>query len=170
MPARLLPLIETEAAGGYPEGVYPTRQSGRWSLPASVLDAQLMRDVGCVRCPGCQQFVEVPGEDRISTPLFVATCRRCGLEFDWRLSPGKDFLHGATLAWQEYLARGEGVWSYDCCVFCWQTFMEEGPPGVERAGYVTHTPSEIWWVCRRCFEDFGEEMGWRVEPLDDAPG
>jgi hypothetical protein len=45
-----------------------------------------MRDDTWVRCPNCQEFVKTPGEDQISTPLFVATCPHCALEFDWRLA------------------------------------------------------------------------------------
>ena len=127
-----------------------------------------MRRAGGVRCPQCQGVVEIPGEGRISTPLFVATCTHCGLEFDWRLSYGKDFLRGAALAWQGYLAPGEGVWSYDLCSLCWQTFMEEPSPGVEQAGYVTFEYDQAWWVCRHCFEDFREEMGWVLEPPDET--
>lgn len=125
-----------------------------------------MRDGGWVRCPDCKEFVEIPGEDQISTPLFVATCPHCGLEFDWRLSDGKDFLRGATLAWQEYIAPSE-VWDHDHCALCWQKFMEDDLPGVEQAGYAAYTTGEVWWICQRCFDDLGEEMGWQVEPPDE---
>ena len=120
-----------------------------------------------MRCPECEGLVEIPGESRISTPMFVATYSRCGLEFDWRLSYGKDFLRGATLAWQEHLAPGEGVWSYDLCAFYRRTFMEEPLPGVEQAGYVTFEHDQAWWVCRNCIDDFREEMGWVLEPPDE---
>src|SRR5262245_9262078 len=124
-----------------------------------------MREGGWVRCPDCDEFVEVPGEDRISTPLFVATCLNCGLEFDWRLSH-KDYLQGAILHWEEYMAPS-AVWDHDHCEMCWQKFMEEDLPGVEHAGYVTYTPGEVCWVCQQCFEDLAEEMGWQVEPLEE---
>jgi hypothetical protein len=115
-----------------------------------------------VLCPDCEEVVEVPGEDRISTPLFVATCQHCGLEFDWRLSYGKDHLRGAALHWEEYTAPSE-VWDHDHCAICSQKFMEEELPGIERAGYVTYK-HQPWWICRQCFEDLHEEMEWQVEP------
>jgi hypothetical protein len=127
-----------------------------------------MRNEGGVRCPACEEFVRVPGEDDIKTPLFVATCSHCGLEFDWRLSYGNDFLRGATLAWEEYLAPSE-TWNYDQCVMCWQKFMEDDLPGVEHAGYVAYTPNQVWWICQRCFEDLHEEMGWQIEPAEEPP-
>jgi hypothetical protein len=133
------------------------------------MDAYSMRDGLWVRCPACREWVEAPGENRISTPLFVATCPGCGLEFDWRLAYGKDFLRGATLAWEEYLAPSE-VWDHDHCVYCQQKLMEADLPGVERAGFVAYTPGETWWVCRQCFDDLGEEMGWRIEPSDEVSG
>jgi hypothetical protein len=132
------------------------------------MDARLMRNTTWVRCPDCEEFVQVPGEDQISTPLFVASCPHCGLEFDWRLSYGEDFLRGATLAWEEYLAPSE-TWDHDHCAMCWQKFMEVDWPGVEHAGYVAYTPGEVWWICQRCFEDLHEEMGWQVEPPEEPP-
>src|SRR5262249_20729812 len=120
-----------------------------------------MRDTSWQRCPQCDEFVQAPDEDQIQTPLFVATCKHCGLEFDWRLSD-KDYLRGATLHWEDYMAPSE-TWDHDHCAMCWQKFMEAELPGVEQAGYVTYTSEQQWWICRRCFEDLGEEMGWRIE-------
>jgi hypothetical protein len=122
-----------------------------------------MRDAGWVRCPECDTIVETPGEERISAPLFVATCPDCGLEFDWRLSYGKDHLRGATLHWEQYLAPSE-TWDHDHCAMCWQKFMEDELPGVERTGYVTYTPTQACWICPQCFEDLHEEMGWQISP------
>jgi hypothetical protein len=127
------------------------------------MDARLLRDASWIRCPDCQEFVETPGEDQIRTPFFVATCSHCGLEFDWRLSWGKDFIRDAVFRWEEYLAPSE-AWDHDHCVFCTQRFMEVDCPGIERFGYVTDTEVEEWWVCRRCFDDLREEFGWHVEP------
>src|SRR5262245_40021772 len=96
-----------------------------------------MRDSGWVRCPDCEEFVPTPGESDGGAPLFAATCPHCGLEFDWRLSWGKEGrLRGAVFAWEEYSAPSE-AWDHDHCAFCWQKFMEEDHPGVERFGYVT---------------------------------
>jgi hypothetical protein len=127
-----------------------------------------MRDTAWVRCPECEQVVRVPGEDSIRTPLFVATCSHCGLEFDWRLSSGKDFLRGALLAWQHYVAPSE-IWDHDHCVMCHQMFLEADLPGAEHAGYVAYTPDEVWWICQRCFEELHEEMGWQAEPTEGPP-
>jgi hypothetical protein len=124
-----------------------------------------MRNDLWLRCPNCDEFVVAPGENQISTPLFVATCPHCGLEFDWRLS-NKDFLRGAMLHWEEYWAPSE-IWDHDHCAMCWQTFMEEDYPDVEHAGYVTYTPEEKWWICQRCFEELGEEMDWQLKSLED---
>jgi hypothetical protein len=130
---------------------------------ANNLDGE--RDMLWMSCPGCEEDIEVLGEGRTSTPLFVATCPRCGLVFDWRL-PDNDYLRGATLRWAEYVAPSE-VWDHDHCAMCWQKFMEEKLPGVEQAGYVTDTPNEVQWVCQRCLDDLGEEMGWQVEPPEE---
>jgi hypothetical protein len=110
----------------------------------------------------------VPGEDRLSAPLFVAACPNCGLELDWRLRSGMDFLRGAILHWEPYLAL-DGAWDHDHCALCWQKFMEEDLPGVEQAGYVTCTTAQAWWICPQCFEDLREEMNWQVEPPDEGP-
>jgi hypothetical protein len=126
-----------------------------------------MRDRGWVRCPDCGEAVEVPGEDQISKPLFVAMCQCCGLEFDWRLS-NQDFLREATLHWGEYLAPSES-WNHDHCAMCWQKFMEADLPGVQHAGYVTYTEDDVWWICTQCVEDLREEMGWRIEIQDENP-
>jgi len=109
----------------------------------------------------------VPGEEQISTPLFVATCQSCGLQFDWRLS-NKDFLHETTFHWEEYMAPSE-TWDHDHCAMCWQTFMEAELPGVQQAGYVGYTEEEVWWICQQCFEDLREEMGWQVEIQEEPP-
>ena len=39
--------------------------------------------------------------------------------------------------------------------------MRRELPGVKQAGYVSYTAGEAWWVCRQCFEDLREEMGWQ---------
>jgi hypothetical protein len=123
-----------------------------------------MRYEAWLRCPECEGVVRIPGEDQISTPLFVAQCRNCGLAFDWRMSWGSDFLRGSMFVWQEYLAPGEGVWNHDHCACCLLKFLEDPAPGSEQAGYVAYFKDEIWWICQGCFEDFHEEMGWVVEP------
>lgn len=106
---------------------------------------------------------EDPGEDEISTPLFVASCPHCGLEFDSRLYWGRAFLPGAVFQWEEYFAPSE-VWDHDHCGLCGQKFMELDHPDIERCGYVTNANGQEWWVCDNCFEDFHEEYGWQVEP------
>lgn len=124
-----------------------------------------MRDIIGVRCPDCDEFVIVPGEEQLNVPLFVATCHNCESQFDWR-GVDAEYLRGATLAWQEYLAQGEGVWSYDCCSLCWQRFMEQPSPGVEQVGYITFVYDKPWWICQQCFDVFNEDMDWRVEPAE----
>jgi hypothetical protein len=52
---------------------------------------------------------------------------------------------------------------------CWQKFMEIDRPGIEKAGYITYTTEQEWWMCRNCFVDLHEEMGWRLESQDDSP-
>lgn len=127
-----------------------------------------MRDPIWLLCPACGESVEAPGEEQIRTPYFVASCPHCGLEFDWRLAD-REFLRGAKLHEEEYLAPSEG-WDHDHCAMCWQKFMEEEQPGVEQVGYVTYTDGEKWWICRRCFEELGEEMEWREEPSEGEAG
>jgi hypothetical protein len=77
--------------------------------------------------------VKTPGEDDIGTPVFVATCPHCGLEFDWRASWGKDYFRGAVLNWDEYVAPSV-AWDHDHCVLCFQKFMELDHPEIERFG------------------------------------
>lgn len=95
----------------------------------------------------------------------MATCQNCGLEFDWRLSYGSDFLRGAKLRWERYQAPDD-VWDHDHCALCWQKFTEDDSPGVEHAGFVTYIPDVLCWICRRCFDDLHEEMEWQIESPD----
>src|SRR4051812_23605234 len=126
-----------------------------------------MRNESWVRGPDCAGCVKTPGEDEITTHLFVATCPHCGLVFDWRLKWGGVFLPDAVFRWEEYIAPS-AWWDHDHCAMCWQTFMEVDHPDIQRFGYVTNKNRQEWWVCRNCFEDFREESGWQVEPPDGA--
>src|SRR5262245_56494921 len=71
-----------------------------------------MRDTGWVRCPNCDEFVQTPDEDQIAIPLFFATCRHCGFEFDWRLT-NQEHLRGALLHWEEYINPSELWWDHE---------------------------------------------------------
>jgi hypothetical protein len=39
--------------------------------------------------------------------------------------------------------------------------MESGSPDILTEGYVTD--DNYRWICRQCFQDLKEEMGWKAE-------
>src|SRR5262249_10243068 len=128
-----------------------------------------MIETSWIRCPKCDTVMSMAFEKEAKASSFVVICPNCNNGFDWRLRFGGDFLRGATFRWQEYRAPSE-VWDHDHCVLCLQTLTEIDLPGIERAGYVTTTSKEDWWVCRRCFEELGRGLGWIIAPQGDRGG
>lgn len=75
---------------------------------------------------------------------------------DWRLQGQEKYLQGAVLerkAYQPY--RPE--WDHDHCEFCSAKFSLDAPDAL-REGYAT--PDNYRWVCRNCYGDFKDLLGW----------
>src|SRR5215470_3887556 len=82
----------------------------------------------------------------------------------WRLDFAKR-LRGITLRYQIY-KRWSASWDHDHCAACWTTFAEFNGPNIQHEGYATCDDYEHGanydWVCRDCFEDLKEYMGWKL--------
>lgn len=80
-------------------------------------------------------------------------------EDDWRLIRGQDeYLQNMKFHYKEYKKPSER-WDHDHCEFCWHTFMENPPDGVEdcsKQGYCSIDGE--YWVCEKCFKDFTEKF------------
>lgn len=96
---------------------------------------------------------------------------------DWRRSsPGA--AERTRFRWARYVAP-KPEWDHDHCLFCWAKFVPRSEQGKDRLardqhtiyfeGYATIEPSGsgFEWVCRPCFEDFADELGFVV--IGDAP-
>ncbi len=81
---------------------------------------------------------------------------------DWRRQGQERFLKGRHLVLKSY--RSRPGWDHDHCEYCSQKFAENG--GGLREGYVTD--DGLHWICRGCFEDFVDEMGWTSGELNDG--
>ncbi|HEU4973836.1 MAG TPA: hypothetical protein VFT50_02010 [Baekduia sp.] len=100
---------------------------------------------------------------------------------DWRRQGQEDYLRGARLTWKRYQALS-AQWEHEHCEFCWQKFLdaeyspehrralEERSDDIEPAGYTNlaagDVPAGKWWICKRCFEDFADEIEWVVVESD----
>ena len=77
---------------------------------------------------------------------------------DWRRQGQERYLSGARLIRQPYRPYRQG-WDHDHCEFCGAKFSLDKSDLKE--GYSTE--DGYHWICTRCFQDFKEELGWRVE-------
>jgi hypothetical protein len=82
--------------------------------------------------------------------------------FQWRLDFAQR-LKGITLRYQRY-KRWSEEWDHDHCAACWAKFAEFD--GCQHAGYATCEDYNFGacydWVCRNCFDELKEFMGWKV--------
>jgi hypothetical protein len=97
------------------------------------------------------------------------------LWLQWRLDFAQH-LQGVTLQYQRYRHR-DGSSDHDHCAACWVTLAEFDGKGIEREGYATcedyahgaRRGARYDWVCRNCFDDLKEFMGWKLVG-EAAPG
>lgn len=77
---------------------------------------------------------------------------------DWRRQGQEVTLAGRCFEWLAY-SPASAEWDHDHCAFCWVKFMvgANAPPDAIGEGYRTREGDS--WVCRECFEDFREELG-----------
>ena len=90
----------------------------------------------------------------------------------WRLDFTRH-LQGVKLRYQKY-KRWSASWDHDHCAACWATFAEFDGPDIQHEGYATCEDykhgARYDWVCRDCFEDLKEFMGWKlVSGTDQVP-
>jgi len=113
-----------------------------------------------------------------------------GTKEDWRYS-NIYHLEGLTFTLAKYNAPSE-EWDHDHCNGCWAKFADFDGADILHEGYVTAIPYEetpepefitqckeqgmhcvaqpniggfeLHWVCPRCFEDFRELWGFKLEP------
>ena len=93
------------------------------------------------------------------------------MQDDWRLNAGNAKLfRGAVFAEKRYV-RWSPEWDHDHCAFCWEPFAQEGTdadrPDTHHEGFSTAGPpndpkDDYYWVCRRCFADFRDHLGWTL--------
>jgi hypothetical protein len=79
---------------------------------------------------------------------------------DWRIDNAK-WTQGALLRQAKYSQPSER-WDHDHCEGCWAKFMESGPPGTLKEGYVTQ--DNYHRICASCFRDLKDEMGGKLMP------
>jgi hypothetical protein len=77
---------------------------------------------------------------------------------DWRVENAKR-TQGMTFRRSMHKAKS-ATWEHEHCVACWDKFMENGPPGTFKEGYVS--PEERFWICSECFHDLQETMSWKL--------
>jgi hypothetical protein len=91
------------------------------------------------------------------------------LWLQWRLDFAKH-LQGVTLQYQKYNRWSES-WDHDHCAACWVEFAEFNGPDIQHEGYATCEDykhgARYEWVCRECFEDLREFMGWKLTEGSD---
>ncbi len=115
--------------------------------------------------------------DEVTSRLFPMGVARD----DWRRRGQEDYLRSVRLTLKRYQALS-AHWEHEHCQFCWHTFLdpdyserhrqtlEQKPDEHSAEGYTDvgdegQTPGK-WWICSRCFEDFGPEFGWVVVKTD----
>jgi hypothetical protein len=75
------------------------------------------------------------------------------------------FLRGVRFRFAKYRAYRPS-WDHDHCAGCWVKFMEHGSERepIQTEGYTTgedyEKGPEYEWVCRTCFADLKDAMGW----------
>jgi len=113
---------------------------------------------------------------------------RMSAEQDWRYENIRR-LQGAAFGFAKYRAPSD-EWDHDHCRGCWAKFADLHGPGILHEGYVTALPIEetsepefiarckaegfycipqpavgdrtLHWFCPQCFEDFRDELGFRL--------
>jgi hypothetical protein len=90
----------------------------------------------------------------------------------WRLDFAKR-LEGVALQYQKYRRRSASS-DHDHCAACWAKFAEFDGPDIQHEGYATCEDykhgARYDWVCRDCFEDLKEFMGWKLVSGPDTGG
>ena len=100
-------------------------------------------------------------------------------------------MEGLTFRLVHYEAPS-AEWDHDHCSACWATLAEFDGPEIEHEGYYANVPVTEWidpptppvhdgvnrgifvrepssggfarhWVCSRCFNEFREELGFKIE-------
>ena len=91
------------------------------------------------------------------------------MEKDWRYQHLQTQPYLLGVRWQMKTYRAPRAdWDHDHCVGCWAKFMEHDSPAepIEHEGYATTADylkgAEFEWVCKKCFADFSEPMGWTL--------
>ena len=78
---------------------------------------------------------------------------------DWRVETGERQLgRDKTLHFRRYFQWSDS-WDHDHCEGCFARFSLI-EPGALTEGYVTE--DEEYWVCSKCFEEIGPELGWKL--------
>ena len=89
----------------------------------------------------------------------------------WRLDFARG-LEGVTLRYQKY-ERWSASWDHDHCAACWAKFAEFDGADIQHYGYATCDDYKHGagydWVCRDCFDDLREYMGWKLAAAADQP-
>jgi hypothetical protein len=82
----------------------------------------------------------------------------------WRID-NASHLKGRRWHFRRYTRRGE-AWDHDHCAACWAKFAEFEGPDIQHQGYATRDDdlkgAVYEWVCRTCFDDLKDDMGWSV--------
>lgn len=89
---------------------------------------------------------------------------------DWRLEHlrTQSYLRGVRFHFAKWHSDNPR-WDHDHCAACWVRFMERGSElePIQMEGYTTGEDykhgSNYEWVCRTCFADFKNAMGWIEE-------
>ena len=84
----------------------------------------------------------------------------------WRLE-NASHLQGLRLQLRRY-ARWSESGDHDHCSACWAKFAEFDGPEIQHEGYATGDDYKhgagYEWVCRDCFDDLKDDMGWAASP------
>jgi hypothetical protein len=92
----------------------------------------------------------------------------------WRIDNAKH-LKGVRLHLRRY-ARPSESWDHDHCAACWAKFAEFDGHDIQHEGHATGDGYKFGagyeWVCRECFNDLKDDLGWtnlpEPPPNDDS--
>jgi hypothetical protein len=84
----------------------------------------------------------------------------------WRID-NANHLKGVGLELRQYTRWSES-WDHDHCSACWAKFAEFDGPEIQHEGYATRDGYKFGagyeWVCRECFNDLKDDLGWVALP------
>lgn len=75
------------------------------------------------------------------------------MQDDWRIRNQRTYLTNQTFS--KTIFSSVPCWDHEHCQFCFQRFVD--------GDFAFSCCDDKYWVCEKCFSDFKEEFGWKLQ-------